>query len=182
MYRRAKKSLDEKRRRLVRCYEVAQRAEDSAITEPLALLEQSRRGWRETDTLTLEAFERVHFALNADECLVGAEELGPCFRLALTHLTIFGPGRFELGGADTEAGDRIDGGESTFVSLAPNHRQKVGELGALGIQGIDALRDLVDFATSALALMVDAQRSVIGVAELLLGVVDRRACGGNDGA
>src|SRR5438067_7759976 len=85
MHRGPEISLDEQRRRLVGCYEVAQRAENRALTKPLALLEEPRRRRRKSDAFALEPFQCVHLALQRNVRLVGAEQLGPRDAPALTR-------------------------------------------------------------------------------------------------
>jgi hypothetical protein len=167
---------------LISRYKIAQRPKDGALAEAIAFLEKARRGGRETDALAFQAFEGVHLPLERNKGFVGAKELSSRRGLALAHLAIVGARGVEIRSRHAKAGDGVDGSQGGFVALAPNERQGVGELGALGVECVGAVRDLVELAPRALALMVDSERAVICLAELPLGLFDGGSCRGHDAA
>lgn len=180
--RGAEEPLHEKGRGLISGYEIAQRSEDGARTKAFALLEKPRRSGRETDALAFQAFEGVDLALERDKGFVGAKELSSRRGLALTHLAIVGARGVEIRGRHAKAGDGVDGSQGGFVALAPNERQGVGELGALGVECGGALRDLVELAPGAFTLVVHAERAVICLTELPLSAFDGGSCRGHNAA
>jgi hypothetical protein len=178
----AEEPLDEKSGHLISGYEIAQRSEDGALAEALAFFEKARRGRRETDALAFQAFEGVHPPLERDKGFVGAKELSSRRGLALAHLPIVAARGVEIRGRHTKAGDSIDRSQGGFVALAPNERQGVRELSALGVERVGAVRDLIELSPGALTLVVDTEGAVICVAEPPLSVFDGGACRGHDAA
>ena len=175
----AKETFDEQRRRLVSGDEVAQRAENGALAEAVALLQETGGAGRKSDALALETFQCIDLALQCDMGLVGTEQFSARGALAFAGLTVARLSGFELGVRDGEPRDGVHGCLGCLVALAPNERECIGQLSALDIEGFDALHDFIELAPSALALVLHAMRAVVGVAQVLLGLVDSDAGAGD---
>ena len=114
-----------------------------------------------------------------DMGLVGTEQFSARGALAFAGLTVARLSGFELGVRDGEPRDGVHGCLGCLVALAPNERERIGQLSALDIEGFDALHDFIELAPSALALVLHAMRAVVGVAQVLLGLVDSDAGAGD---
>jgi hypothetical protein len=137
---RAKKTLDEQRRRLIRADEITQWAEDCAVAELFSFAQQARGGRCETDTLSLERVERVDLSLQRRMHFVGAKQLGARRRLAIARLAIRGSDFLESRRCVFDSSTRFSDGDRCLLQLAINCSECVGKLGPFGTELLYPLR------------------------------------------
>src|SRR4051812_6459480 len=147
-------ALDEHRRIRIGCEKIAEWAEDRALAELCAILQQASGGRCHADAIAFESFQPVDLALEADMRLVRLEERRARSRIGVTRFTLANArplGSFDdLGGG----GDRVVACDEGLRQLATRDRGCVEQVRALALELLTAAFHFVQLALGTRACEV----------------------------